>query len=238
MQLPFRIVLVETSHPGNIGATARAMKTMGLTDLALVRPQQFPDGQATAMASGADDVLANATVAASLVDALGGCGFVVGASARLRSLPWPTVDPREAAQQMHQHSGDGVAVVFGPEHSGLNNEDLARCQQLVHIPANPEYSSLNLAQAVQVICYELRMAALSSSTAVERERRLASAEEVDNFHGHLEEVLAEVGFLNPQQPRQLLLRLRRLFNRAQLDDNEVNILRGILSAVDPRRRRD
>lgn len=236
MPLPFRIVLVRTSHPGNIGAAARAMKTMGMTELVLVSPERFPDGEATARASGADDVLANARVVDSLVEAIGDCGFVVGASARLRSLPWPTLDPRQAAAAITEHRNEGVAVVFGPEQSGLDNEHLALCQQLVHIPANPDYSSLNLAQAVQVVCYELRMASLQVPPTVERERRLASAAEVDRFHGHLEEVLTAVGFLNPDHPRQLLLRLRRLFNRAQLDDNEVNILRGILSSVDPRRR--
>jgi tRNA (cytidine32/uridine32-2'-O)-methyltransferase len=237
MQLPYRIVLVETSHPGNIGATARAMKTMGMTDMVLVNPERFPDSEATARASGADDVLANARVVDSFVDAIGDCGFVVGASARLRSLPWPTVDPHQAAATITQHRADGVAVVFGPEQSGLDNEHLARCQQLVHIPANPGYSSLNLAQAVQVVCYELRMASLQESTGVERERRLASTSEVELFHEHLEAVLTATGFLNPDHPKQLLLRLRRLFNRAQLDDNEVNILRGILSNVDPRRKR-
>jgi len=237
MQLPYRIVLVQTSHPGNIGAAARAMKTMGMTDLVLVSPERFPDAQATARASGADDVLAGARVVDSLVEAIGDCGLVMGASARLRSLPWPTVDPRQAAAIMADHRDDGVAVVFGPEQSGLDNEHVARCQQLVHIPANPDYSSLNLAQAVQVVCYELRMASLPLSPGVERERRLASATEVERFHTHLEEVLTETGFLNPDHPKQLLLRLRRLFNRAQLDDNEVNILRGILSTVDPRRRR-
>ena len=237
MQLPFRVILVETSHPGNIGAAARAMKTMGLSDLCLVNPERFPDAEATARASGADDVLAQTQVVSSLAEGIADCGFVVGASARLRSLPWPTLEPRTAAAEMVAHSDDRVAIVFGPEKSGLNNDDLSRCHRLVHIPANPDYSSLNLAQAVQVICYELRMTALEDMPEVERERRLASGQEIERFHEHLEEVLLAAGFLNPDHPKTLLMRLRRLFNRAALDDNEINILRGMLSAVDPRRQR-
>ena len=237
MEIPFRIVLVQTSHPGNIGAAARAMKTMGLKDLVLVAPENYPCAEATARASGADDVLSAARVVKTVSDAVADCRLVVGASARLRSLPWPTVDPRGCAQLLWEHNAGGghAAILFGPEQSGLNNEDLARCHQLVHIPANPEYSSLNLAQAVQVVCYELRMAADLEQTQVERERRLATAAELESFHDHLQQVLEDSGFLNPDHPRQLLLRLRRFFNRAQPDDNEINILRGILSALDPGR---
>ena len=239
MDIPVRIVLVQTSHPGNIGAAARAMKTMGLDDLVLVDPEQFPHAQATARASGADDVLATARVVGTVPAAIEDCHYVVGASARLRSLPWPTVDPRTAAGDIAERArtGDSVAVLFGPEQSGLNNDDLARCHQLLNIPANPVYSSLNLAQAVQVVCYELRMAMGAVVTAVDRERRPATSVEMEGFHDHLRQVLEHAGFLNPDHPRQLLLRLRRLFNRAQLDDNELNILRGILSALDPKRRR-
>lgn len=236
MNIPIRIVLLETSHPGNIGASARAMKTMGLSDLVLVRPRRFPDAEATARASGADDLLARASVVDSLAAAIQDCSLVLGASARLRSLTWPTLNPRDAARLAWQEAAEGtVAVLFGPEQSGLDNEHLARCQQRVQIPANPDYGSLNLAMAVQVISYELRMAAADVVPAPERETRLATAAELEHFHAHLREVLERSGFLNPDHPRALLLRLRRLFNRAQLDQNEINILEGILSALDPRR---
>ncbi len=236
---------METSHPGNIGASARAMKTMGMDDLVLVAPKQFPCADATARASGADDVLAKARVVASLGEAIEDCGFVVGASARLRSLRWPTVDPRTCARTVREQAADSsVAIVLGPEHSGLTNEDLGRCHQLVHIPANPEYSSLNLAMAVQVLCYELRMAqdeASGVADAAEKEAReapLATADELDGFHRQMEAMLADVGFLKPDHPRQLKLRLRRIFHRSRLDQTEINILRGMLAALDPRARRE
>jgi TrmH family RNA methyltransferase len=237
MDIPIRFVLLETSHPGNIGASARAMKTMGLSDLVLVAPARYPAAEATARASGADDVLARARVVDSLAEAISDCSFVLGASARPRSLAWPTLEPRQAAQVAWQEASHGqVAMVFGPEKSGLDNEHLARCQQLVQIPANPDYSSLNLAMAVQVISYELRMAAAERLLPEQaRETRLATGAELEHFHDHLREVLLAAGFLNPAQPRALLLRLRRLFNRAALDKNEVNILEGMLSALDPKR---
>lgn len=233
-----RVVLVDTSHPGNIGAAARAMKTMGLGELALVNPKTFPAPEATAMASGADDVLATATVYGSTAEAIADCGFVVGASARLRSLPWPTVDPRGCAEGLwRSHLGQTkVALLFGSERAGLDNEDLALCHQLVHIPANPDYSSLNLAQAVQILCYELRMAGLRDPVRVEREEALASADDLQGFHEQLRDVLTASGFLKPGQTKQMLLRLRRLFNRAEVDTNEINILRGVLTSLDPRRR--
>lgn len=239
MHVPVRIVLVETSHPGNIGASARAMKTMGLSDLTLVAPTDFPSAEATARASGADDVLAAARVVDSLDAAIADCGFVIGASARMRSLAWPVVDPRAAAEAVWSEVGETpVAVVFGPEHSGLTNEDMARCQRLVHIPANPDYASLNIAMAVQVICYELRMAhpdrvPLPIDEESLREAPLANAEELEGFHRHLETVLSDAGFLNPDHPRQLKLRLRRIFHRSRLDRNEINILRGMLVALSP-----
>jgi tRNA (cytidine32/uridine32-2'-O)-methyltransferase len=241
MQLPVRIVLVETSHPGNIGASARAMKTMGFDDLVLVAPKNFPCAEATARASGADDILAKAHVVDSLSEAIADCGFIVGASARLRSLAWPTVGPRIFATSVcAQAKKTRVAVVFGPEHSGLTNDHLGHCQQLVNIPANTEYSSLNLSMAVQVLCYELRMTQTQSPAVVEggedgrRDAPLATADEINGFHEHLEALISSAGFLNPDQPKQLKLRLRRLFHRARLDQTEVNILRGILAALDPR----
>ncbi len=178
MALSVRIVLVETSHPGNIGASARAMKTMGFDDLVLVAPKDFPSAEATARASGADDLLARARLVDSLDEAIADCDFVVGASARLRSLPWPTVDPRTCARVVYdQEAGNNVALVLGPEQSGLTNEELARCHQLVQIPANPDYSSLNLAMAVQVLCYELRMAKIeaAAAAAIEPEHRESPA---------------------------------------------------------------
>jgi tRNA (cytidine32/uridine32-2'-O)-methyltransferase len=242
VQFSVRIVLVETSHPGNIGASARAMKTMGFEDLALVRPGAFPSPEASARASGADDILVNARVVGSLDEAIGECGYVVGASARLRSLPMSTVDPRACAGMLWERAANNkVAVVFGPEQSGLTNEHLGRCQQLVHIPANETFSSLNLAMAVQVLCYEMRMANLAltgrHAPSESRAARLASAAELEGFHRHLEEVLSAAGFLHSDHPKQLRLKLRRIFQRAQLDENEINILRGVLSALDPGKRR-
>lgn len=239
--IPIRIVLTEPSHAGNIGAAARAMKTMGLTDLRLVAPREFPSADATARASGADDILAAARSVASLPQAIDDCVYVVGASARIRSLAWPSLDPRACAAELWARVPAGpVAVVFGPEQSGLTNEDLARCQALVHIPANPDYSSLNLAMAVQVICYEIRMAqpgAIAEGGLDGEEPRdapLATAEELEVFHAYLEDVMRRAGYLNPDHPRQLKLRLRRLFNRARLDRTELNILRGLLAALDGR----
>ena len=240
IQIPARVVLVETSHPGNIGASARAMKTMGLDDLVLVTPKEFPSAEATARASGADDVLAGATVRTSLSEAIADCVHVVGASARSRSLGWPTTDARSCGVRLLERAAAGpVAVVFGPEHSGLTNEHLARCNELVHIPANPDYSSLNLAMAVQVVGYELLMAHPEIATwraglgEEPRDAPLATADELEALHVHLEDLMRRTGFLNPDHPRQLKLRLRRLFNRARLDQTEVNILRGLFAAADP-----
>lgn len=235
MNLPVRIVLVETSHPGNIGAAARAMKTMGLERLALVNPRHFPHAEASARASGATDVLAGARVYPTLAEAVAECGLVIGASARQRALPWPLVSPRECGRRVIDEAGRGeVALVFGREQSGLSNDELQRCNLLVQIPANPEYSSLNLAMAVQVIAYEVRVAAGGEGELPkDREAPLARAGELELFFDHLQRALTQVGFLNPQNPRQLMLRLRRLFNRAELDDNEIAIMRGILSALAP-----
>lgn len=217
------------------------MKTMGLSELVLVAPKLYPSAEATARASGADDVLASARVVGTLAEAVDDCALVVGASARLRSLDWPTMDPRVCARQLAARCRtDSVAVVFGPEHSGLDNEALARCQALVHIPANPTYSSLNLAMAVQVICYELLMAHLdvdevgTPEPCEARDAPLATGGELDAFHEHLEAVMVRAGFLNPDHPRMLKRRLRRLFNRACLDRTEINILRGLLTAVERR----
>ncbi len=215
------------------------MKTMGLDDLALVRPRHFPSDEATARAAGADDLLAAASVHDDLVGAVADCGWVVGASARLRTISVPIVDPRENAVTIWERLADNrVAIVMGPEQSGLTNEDLARCQQLVHIPAAPGYSSLNLAMAVQVLCYELRMAAPTRTPAEgpRSDAPLATAAELEGLHDHLERLLTESGFLHPAHQRQVKLKLRRIFHKATLDQNELNILRGMLTSLDPAKR--
>jgi tRNA (cytidine32/uridine32-2'-O)-methyltransferase len=242
LQQNVRIVLVDTSHSGNIGATARAMKNMGLSRLYLVNPKQFPHADATARASGADDVLAGATVCATLDEALTGCGLVMGASARLRNLTVPLLDPRRCASQvLDEVQGAGVecALIFGREHSGLTNDELGRCHHLVHIPTNADYSSLNLAAAVQVLSYELRMATIdgqSEKTEVDVEP-LASADDMARFYEHLQQTLQETGFLDPENPRIMMQRLRRLFNRTRPNEVEMNILRGILSAAQKPKRK-
>jgi tRNA (cytidine32/uridine32-2'-O)-methyltransferase len=234
-----RVVLIETSHPGNIGAAARAMKVMGLSRLYLVRPHQFPCAEATARASGADDLLTRAVVCDSLEQALADCSLVLGASARLRSLPWPLSDARSAAQRAAAGAvaGQEVALVFGREHSGLSNEELQHCHYLLHIPANPDFSSLNLAAAVQVVSYELRMALLGDEPLAPDEGDYASADELESFYAHLEQTLISVGFLDPDNPRQVMRRLRRLYNRARTERVELNILRGILTETQKRVRR-
>lgn len=229
-----RFVLVETSHPGNIGAVARAMKTQRLTRLELVRPKELPNAEALARASGADDLLAGAGVHKDLVEALRGCRLVVGSSARLRSLEWPLLEPRACADLLLGEARHGeVALVLGRESSGLTNEELARCQYLAHIPANPAFSSLNLAAAAQIFAYEVHRAwRENTGQPIEEEPRdLATAEALEGLHAHLAETLAGLGFSDPGQSHKLLRRLRRLFNRARPDWVELNILRGILSAA-------
>jgi len=248
-----RIVLVDTSHSGNIGAAARAMKNMGLRRLYLVKPHRFPHADATARASGADDLLAQATICVDLDEALAGCTLVVGASARLRNLTVPLLDPRQCAEQTLGElvAGDGqqVAIIFGREHSGLTNDELGRCHHLVHIPSDPEYSSLNLAAAVQVVSYELRMATnvlsgkdvnaekeqeITETNAIDQEP-LAPADDMARFYDHLQETLVTIGFLDANNPRIMMRRLRRLFNRARPSVTEMNILRGILTAAQRRK---
>ncbi|MGB5258715.1 MAG: RNA methyltransferase [Woeseiaceae bacterium] len=232
--MSIRIVLVGTTHPGNIGATARAMKNMGLADLALVRPRHFPHEEATARASGASDVLDNATVTDTLAEALTDCVYVAGASARSRTISWPSMGPRDCAERMISESEQGtVAVVFGPEKSGLHNDDLDLCNTLLTIPTDPGFSSLNVAMAVQVMTYELRVASmLDTGPQSETEAPPATFDDMEHFYTHLEEVLRDIRFLDPENPRHLMRRLRRLFIRARPDQNEVNILRGILTAID------
>ena len=228
------VVLVETSHPGNIGAAARAMKNMGLRDLRLVSPKQYPSAESTARASGADDVLAAAQLFDSIEAAIAGATLVVGASARSRSLPVPTLDPRRCAEQVCAHPDAGrVAILFGRERTGLTNDELDLCHFLVQIPVNPDYPSLNIAAAVQVISYELRVAAQAGGAVPppDADRDYATSEQMEQFYQHLEQTLVELEFLDPEKPRQLMRRLRRLYNRARPDQNEINILRGILTAT-------
>jgi tRNA (cytidine32/uridine32-2'-O)-methyltransferase len=237
-----RIVLIETSHPGNIGAAARAMKTMGLRQLALVNPNGFPSAESTARASGADDVLAAAQVCSTLVEALKGCRLVVGTSARRRTIDWPELAPRATAERMLAEAALGpVALVFGRESSGLSNAELEHCHFLAHIPTNPNFSSLNIASAVQLFAYELSLAA-QADAGHERvpvdQRELVGAEQLEGLHGHLTQALQDIGFADPTQSTKLMLRLRRLFNRARLDRDELNILRGILSAAQTSARRN
>lgn len=232
--LPVRFVLFEPSHPGNVGAAARAIKTMGFSELVLVNPVCTIDEQARARSSGALDVLNVARVFDTLVEAVEGCGLVIGASARRRRLAWPELDPRECAASVVEGGGTKpVAIVFGPERAGLKNAEMDLCNALVYIPSNPDYSSLNLAMAVQVIAYELRQAQGLDVKPDEDESPPASVEDLEYFYEHLERVLLGSGFLNPQNPRTLMRRLRRLFNRARLDENELNIMRGILTALVP-----
>ena len=228
-----RIVLINTSHPGNIGATARAMKVMGLKHLHLVNPKTFPNSEATAMASGADDLLQNAVVHESLDSALEGCSLVLGTSARLRSLPMPQMNLRTAAQSaVGEYEGETIAILFGQERAGLTNDEIQRCHQLVHVETNPDYGSLNLSQAVQLMAYELRMAIIGNSGArlAPSDWKPVDAGQMEMFFVHLEQTLLDIEFMNPDQPKKLMARMRRLFNRARPDQNEINILRGILAA--------
>ncbi|MCU7936584.1 MAG: RNA methyltransferase [Candidatus Thiodiazotropha sp. (ex Dulcina madagascariensis)] len=232
-----RIVLVDTSHPGNIGAAARAMKNMCLQQLYLVAPQQFPHQEASSRASGAGDLLDCARVVDSLDEALQGCRLVVGTSARARSVAWPVISSAEAAVKLVAEAAQGdVALVFGRERSGLSNSELDRCTFLVHIPTNQAYSSLNLGAAVQVLAYEIHLAHLrGQDKASEHPRDLATAEMLQGFHEHLAQALDDVGFTDPKQSDKLLRRLRGLFQRARPDKDEINILRGILSAMQGRK---
>ncbi len=236
--IPIRIVLVDTTHPGNIGAVARAMKNMALQDLVLVRPSAFPSEEATARASSAGDLLLRARVSDSVEAAIADCGFVIGCTVRERVQHWQVLEPRAAAARIIAESiSRPVAVLFGAERIGLTNEELARCHCLLRIPANPEYESLNLAMAVQIVCYELFVACGASLPRAERAVPLASAAEMQRLYEHLDEVMKEVDFTDRTQAGvHLMGRLQRLFNRAELDENEVNILRGLLTAIQGKRR--
>lgn len=239
-----RIVMVNTSHAGNIGAAARAMKTMGLSDLVLVAPAEFPSATATALASGASDLLARARVVPTLEDALADCSLVIGTSARLRTIPWPLMTARECGEVARIESEkQRVAIVFGREARGLTNEELRLCTYHVSIPANAEYGVLNVAAAIQVIAYEIRQAHLVEPVEppadepmmpisyVRWDEALVKHDEMELFYAHFERVLIEVGFLAEDNPRQLMTRARRMFNRVRLDRLEYNMLRGFLTSV-------
>ncbi|WJG10500.1 tRNA (cytosine(32)/uridine(32)-2'-O)-methyltransferase TrmJ [Aliiglaciecola sp. LCG003] len=228
-----RIVLVNTSHTGNIGSTARAMKTMGLSQLILVNPVDKPDGKASALAAGAGDVLANAKIVDTLEEAVADCGLVVGTSARSRTLSWPMLEPRSCGEKLvAEVQKYPVALVFGRENNGLSNEELQQCHFHVCIPANPEYSSLNLAAAVQTLCYEIRMAWLHQTELSEEQNEYPLAEELERFYSHLEQTLSKTNFIIPKHPGMVMTKLRRLFNRARPETQELNILRGILASID------
>lgn len=240
MSVNVRIVLVNTTHPGNIGGVARAMKNMKFEELHLVAPKKFPHSNADARASGATDLLERAVIHETLEDAIADCQLVVGTSARGRHIPWPVVDPRELASIVSPIMTDKkVAIVFGREDRGLTNEELHLCHHHVHIPSNEAFSSLNLAAAVQVITYELRMASLYAEQneahkpqwGTEWDMDLAESADLERLFEHMEQTLIDIEFLDPERPRQLMPRLRRLYLRSLMDKVEVNVLRGILTAT-------
>jgi tRNA/rRNA methyltransferase len=234
-----RVVLCATSHPGNIGASARAMHTMGLSSLVLVAPRFFPHPDASALASGGTTVLARARVVSSLDDALAGCAFAIGFSARPREFAGAVLPLRAAAAEALAYAREGeVALVFGTEMSGLSNDQLARCQLVATIPANPHYASLNVAAAVQIAAYELRLAAVGGTVWSAPRFPPATSDEIEQLFAHGARTLIAMGFLDPARPKRLLPRLRRLFARARLEKEEVNILRGILARVDELLARD
>ncbi len=233
-----RIVLVNTSHPGNIGGVARAMKNMGLSRLYLVKPKRFPAEDAVWRAASARELLDHAVVTETLDEALEGCGLIIGTSARERRIPWPLLDPRQCARQVQEESSQHpVALLFGREDRGLTNAELRKCHYHVHIPTSEDYSSLNLAAAVQVIAYELRMALIEQGS-VDRglvrdwDVEPASNMEMEYFYEHLEAVLMQIDFIDPVTPRQSMTRLRRLFNRVRMDRMELAMLRGVLTNVE------
>ena len=232
-----RVVLVNTTHPGNIGGVARAMKNMGLKHLVLVEPKEYPSDRAVWRAANALDILEGAIVVDTLAEAVADCGLVVGTSARERRIPWPLLTPRQCAERSYSEAAEHpVALVFGREDRGLTNEELHQCDFHVHIPANPDYSSLNLAAAVQVVAYELRMSCLNAQQGQSLELNdwdmpPAKHEALENYFEHLQTVLETLKFIQPDNPRQTMTRLRRLYSRVRMDEMELNILRGMLTSV-------
>jgi len=234
-KMNIKIVLVGTTHPGNIGSSARAMKTMGLKQLCLVTPKSFPHPKANELASGADDILEGAKVYSSLAEAVADCQWIIGTSARSRDLPLVELDPKQAAIKAITLSQSApIAIVFGREKCGLTNEELSHCHNHLSIPSHPDYMSLNLAAAVQVVCYECRMAHLAVSPSAPKtieHERYATAEEMEYFIEHLSDVLSETKFLFKETPKRLIPRLRRLVYRFHLENMELRIMRGILTSI-------
>ena len=227
------IVLVGTTHPGNIGATARAMKTMNHRNLRLVNPLEFPSAEASSRAAGADDVLAECRQFSSLEDAVKDCDLVIGTSARVRGIPWPMILPRDCAKKISEETYSSVAIVFGKESSGLSNEELQLCNMVLKIPTNSQYNSLNLAAAVQIICYEiyLLITNLDSIEYKQKEITFINQDKMEQFYKHLEECFVQIDFHDINNPKKLMHRIRRLFNRAQLYESEWKILRGFISKI-------
>ncbi|WED27235.1 tRNA (cytosine(32)/uridine(32)-2'-O)-methyltransferase TrmJ [Vibrio sp. DW001] len=230
-----KVILIGTSHPGNIGSAARAMKVMGLSQLVLVKPECEVDAQTRALAAGAADIAQNAVIVDSLEEAVADCGLVVGSSARSRTLEWPMLEPRECGEKFAiEGENHPVALIFGRERTGLTNEELQACHYHVCIPANPEYSSLNLAMAVQTLSYEVRVAHLNrlQSDYPTREEEYPRHKELEMFYEHLEKVITSTQFIAQDKPNMVMTKLRRLFNRARPESQEINILRGILTSVE------
>ena len=237
-----KFILVGTTHPGNIGAAARAMKNMGIKQLGLVAPKQFPDEKAFYRAKAATDILENAQVHETLIEAVSGFQLVIGTSARNRKIPWPIMSPREAAQEIlsNYKGANKIAVVFGREDRGLTNEELGLCNLHVHIPSSDEYSSLNLSQAIQIIAYEIRLKALSTegkSKKQEWDVPLAENAEIERLIEHFDELMQEVEFYDIDNPRLLLTRVRRFFRRSKIDHIEANIFRGVFAAIQKKLKR-
>lgn len=237
-----RIVLVNTSHPGNIGAAARAMKNMGLSRLTLVDPEDYPSLEAISRSVGAVDLLDNATVVKDLAQAISGCVWVAGTSARLRTIEWPILNPRECVQQSLDKIEQGdIAIVFGRENSGLTNEEMEMCNALLHIPTNPDFSSLNLAAAVQVVCYEYRLALMGDKIKKHKGNKhrydtLANSSQLGGMYAHLHDALDYLGFFGTNNPDIVMRRLKGLFNRAGTTQRELSIVRGICSAIQDKKR--
>ncbi|MES2204640.1 MAG: tRNA (cytosine(32)/uridine(32)-2'-O)-methyltransferase TrmJ [Pseudomonadota bacterium] len=226
-----RIVLVNTSHPGNIGAAARAMKTMGLSSLYLVQPKLFPHADATAMAAGADDILFRAVVVETLEEAIADCELVLATSARSRARPWPMLSPREMGEKIALEKQHNVALVFGRESSGLTNEELQLAHYHVQIPSCEDFSSLNVAQAVQVLCYEVRMACMNKSVNTGENFIYPSIKNLEDFYQHFEKLLIGIEFIDAEKPMHQMQKLRRLFAKARLETSELQLLRGILAEL-------
>ena len=238
-----RIVMVNTSHPGNIGAAARAMKNMGLDKLYLVEPKDYPSLEAIRRSVGAIDILDNAVVVKDLNQAISGCVWVAGTSARLRTVEWPILEPRDYVQKALEYIDQGeIAIVFGRENSGLSNEEMDKCNVLLHIPTNPDFSSLNIAAAVQIVCYEFRLALTNTRTKMTKGSKhrhdvIADSSQLDGMYHHLQESLDQLGFFSDHNPEVMMRRLKGLFNRASTTQREVSIVRGICAAIEGKKRK-